>query len=197
MKKFLNYSLLIILTITSLCCNEANEPQPVSSATALTDIHNAGMENLVSMTDPHPIKDRMPTAYDFKWEFAQTVVLKYNKSLTLKSPFAQADYPAGDVSWRTDGGCYDALYPTNVGFANLGIVDIKSVSIDNLKAATLNNYSISSAPAGSAFWPNYLPIGTIVACKTKDGRYVLLEVKYVATNHSIELSIYNGVYTLK
>lgn len=107
------------------------------------------------------------------------------------------DYPVGDIIWRTDGGCYDALYPTNVGFANLRIVDIKSVSIDNLKAATFNNYSINSAPAGSAFWPNYLPVKTVVACKTKDGIYVLLEVKYVATNYLIELSIYNGVYTAK
>jgi len=79
--------LLAILTLTTLCCNETSEPQPVSPATALTTVHNAAVETPGSIVDPHSAKDRMPTAYDFNWVFAQTVVLKYNKSLTLKSLF--------------------------------------------------------------------------------------------------------------
>ena len=196
MKNSLNYPLFIALTFGLFCCNKPEEPKPLLPEQIPTMAGmRSGAEISSDVQDTSSFRSQVNTGY--KWHFVKTVQLQLNNSLTLKSPYTQAAYPAGDISWRTDGGCYSALSPTkNVSFVSLGFVDIAAVTLQTVKALNFKPYQIAAAPEGSQTWTNYLPVNTVIACKTATGRYFLLEVKFVGIWSHIELDIYQGLYTI-
>ena len=191
MKNLFNATLFILLSSTLFSCNKTEEPQPQNDPKMAT---MAGFRTGAEVQDNGSARVRQTPGYF--WKPVKSTSLKLNNSLTLKSPFDQAPFPAGDFSWGTDGGCYSALKPKNVTFYNLGIVNVNDVSLEYLKTLTFNQYQISAAPVGSQSWTNYLPVKTIIACKTAAGKYFLLEVKQVVMFSAIDLDIYQGLYLL-
>lgn len=194
MKNLIISALFISLSFTIFSCNENTDPQPVMPAQTANMANVSFTETPIAMIDPGHLPNRVPPT--FNWDLVNTTKLGYDKSMKLTSPFTVAAYPAGDIGWTTDGGCYSALLPTTVTFSSLGIVNIKDVTIDNLKVLTFKGYQISAAPNGSYSWINYLPVGTIVACRTASGKYYLLQVKNIAVPGWIELNIYHGLYSI-
>lgn len=193
MKNLIISALVISLSFTIFSCNENTDPQPVSPTQTASMANVSFKETPIAMIDPGHLPNRVPPT--FNWGLVNTTKLTLNKSMKLTSPFTVAAYPAGDIGWKDDGGCYSALYPTTVTFSNLGIVDIKGITLDYLKTLTYKPYMISAAPKGSVFWTNYLPETTIVACKTTLGNFYLLEVKAIAVPGWIELNVYHGLYS--
>ena len=80
-----------------------------------------------------------------------------------------------------------------VSFANLNIVDISSISQASLKNLPFNKVPVANAPAGSAFWTNYMPVKTIIACKTAAGKYYLLEI---AADNPLKVNIYHWNFVI-
>lgn len=193
MKNLIISALFISLSFTIFSCNENTDPQPVSAASS-AKMAGAAFTETTAMIDPGHLPNRVPPT--FNWGLVNTTKLQLNQSMKLTSPFTVSSYPAGDIGWKDDGGCYSALYPTTVTFSSLGKVDLKGVTLDYLNTLTYKSFMISAAPKGSVFWTNYLPAGTIVACKTAVGKFYLLEVKDLAVPGWIELNIYHGLYSI-
>ncbi|MEO6686430.1 MAG: hypothetical protein ABIN24_10705 [Dyadobacter sp.] len=194
MKNLIINALFISLSFTIFSCNESTDPQPVTplQTAAMTNVNFT--ETPIAMIDPGHLPNRAPST--FNWSLVNTTKLLYGKSMKLTSPFTVAEYPAGDIGWQSDGGCYSALFPTTVTFSSLGIVNVKDITIDNLKVLTFKAYQINAAPDGSYSWTNYLPVGTVVACKTAAGKYYLLQVKTIGVPGWIELNVYHGLYSV-
>ncbi|TKT92307.1 hypothetical protein [Dyadobacter frigoris] len=196
MKNLIIRALFISLSFTTFSCNENADPEPVTptQTAKMGDVSFTDEKTPISMIDPGHLPNRAPST--FNWGLVNTTKLGLDKSMKLTSPFTVAAYPAGDIGWKSDGGCYSALFPTTVTFSNLGIANIKDITIENLKILTFKSYQINAAPDGSYSWTNYLPVGTIVACKTAAGKYYLLEVKDIAVPGWIELNVYHGLYSI-
>ncbi|MCF0056283.1 hypothetical protein [Dyadobacter sp. CY356] len=194
MKNLIINALFISLLFTICSCNENTDPQPSTQTQTAKMAHVSFTETTSAMIDPGHLPNRVPPA--FNWDLVNTTKLGFDKSMKLTSPFTVAAYPAGDIGWQSDGGCYSALFPTTVSFKSLGIVSIKNITIEDLNNLTFNAYQINAAPNGSYSWTNYLPVGTIVACKTAKRKYYLLEVKSIGVPGFIELNVYHGLYSL-
>lgn len=193
MKNLIISAMFVSLSLTIFSCNESTDPQPVTPIQTANMAIVSFMETPTAMIDPGHLPNRVPPA--FNWGLVNTTKLGFDKSMKLTSPFTVAAYPAGDIGWTTDGGCYSALLPTTVTFSSLGIVNIKDITIDELKVLTFNAYQINAAPNGSYSWTNYLPVGTVVACKTATGKFYLLQVKTIGVPGWIELNVYHGLYS--
>ncbi|WP_159471524.1 hypothetical protein [Dyadobacter sp. 3J3] len=194
MKNSIINALFISFSFTIVSCNQNSDPQPVAPIQTSQMANVSFTETPVAMIDPGHLPNRVPPA--FNWGLVNTTKLGFDKSMKLTSPFTVAAYPAGDIGWKSDGGCYSALFPTTVTFSSLGIVNIKNITIDDLKVLTFNQYQINAAPTGSYSWTNHLPVGTVVACKTATGKYYLLEVKSIGVPGWIELNVYHGLYSI-
>jgi len=128
----------------------------------------------------------------FHWMLVKTIVIKNNQSQSLKSPFPVGEHQNFDISLEIHDNCCSELIPLKVSFLNLGNIDIKSISNHYLKSQAFNKNKIYTGPPTGDFWPNQLYAGTVIACKTADGKFSLLKIKNVKFKQSIEVEIYQG-----
>ncbi|MCE7066940.1 hypothetical protein [Dyadobacter sp. CY326] len=184
MKNLIKRIALLGISCTLFNCSNTEEIQPGSgsgaaqqvqlSADGQTQEAAAGLNGLIPVNQ---------TA----WRVAKTLTLEQGKGFNLISPFAITSEFGGDISWGSYG-CYAALKPVKVSFHNLKIVDVSSITPLYLKTLPFNQTPIANAPEGSASWVNYMPAKTIVACKTANGKYYLVEV---LSDNPLKVNIYH------
>ncbi|SDG18362.1 hypothetical protein SAMN04487996_11614 [Dyadobacter soli] len=190
MKNLLKSIAMLSLSMTLFNCNNDQEPLPGGGALA-------GEQAYGSANDRHSalvgggIVSHLPTQAN-AWRLTQTLTVPYEKGFNLLSPYAITAAGAGDISWGSYG-CYSALKPVKVAFHNLGIVEIHTITPASLAALPFTQGAIANAPAGSAFWTNYMPAKTIIACKTPAGKYYLIEV---LGDDPLKVNIYHSVRVL-
>ncbi|MCF0041272.1 hypothetical protein [Dyadobacter fanqingshengii] len=189
MKNIIKSIALLGLTFTLFNCSNSNDPAPSgnsqliqknAAANTLTEESYAGNTGQGTMGQGS-INSR------YAWKLAKTLDVPTGKGFNLTSPFAITSETTGDIAWD-EYGCYYALKPLKVSFSNLKIVDISSITQASLKNLPFNQVPIANAPAGSAFWTNYMPVKTVIACKTATGKYYLLEV---AADNPLKVNIYH------
>lgn len=166
-----------LLSIFFFCCERPSEPTPQSGSgtRSMAESSTAGVSAAMQVGGTTP--KRNPPSTSTEWRYVYTATLPMYKGLKLTSPFAIVGEHEGDISWGADGGCYYAINTETMPYATVGIADVKSLTPAYLN--TLQFYSKggpSWAPAGSAFWTNHMPIGTIIAYKTPIGKFILIKV---------------------
>jgi hypothetical protein len=184
MKKVI--SLLAFFTVTGFLfnCSNPQEPTPAGSS-GTTELKNAQPDAATLTASGSGII----APYQSAFRLMKTLTMAQGKGFNLLSPFAITAENAGDIGWGSYG-CYAALKPVKVSFHNLKIVDIASITPAYLATLPFNQVPIANAPAGSAFWTNYMPAKTIIACKTVTGKYYLVEV---LADNPLEVNIYHPV----
>ncbi|SKB80516.1 hypothetical protein [Dyadobacter psychrophilus] len=189
MKNIIKSIALLSLSFTLFNCNNSNEPTPYgasqtsqNSAAANTPTAEAFAGNPGQGTmGQGSINSR------YAWRLAKTLDVPTGKGFNLTSPFAITSETTGDIAWD-EYGCYYALKPLKVSFSNLKFADISSITQASFKNLPFNQVPIANAPAGSAFWTNYMPVKTVIACKTSAGKYYLLEI---AADNPLKVNIYH------
>jgi hypothetical protein len=193
MKNLFASTAFILLSLSLFCCNNSNDPQPKDTGSQIPTM--AGYESAPVTTAAkigNPVTDHPPITMKFAWKLVKTAVVPLYKGLNLTAPFAIVDQEAaGDISWGSDGGCYNAIKCQKLGGENLKIVDVNTVLPDYLKTLPFKKIQAAWAPLGSTFWTNYMPNGTVLAYKTNLGKYVLVVVK---TSSPLTLDIYHESY---
>ncbi|MCF0074934.1 hypothetical protein LZD49_30900 [Dyadobacter sp. CY261] len=180
MKNLFVSAAFILFSLSMFSCENSNEPLPYSgSGTKNAVDYQSTPATTNAMQVGNPITNKAPLPNGFEWKMMKTVTVPLNKGLNLSSPFSIVNEDAGDISWGSDGGCYQAIKCWKVGQVNLKIVDVKTVSPDYLKTLTFVKGQVSHAPAGSYSWTDYMPVGTVIAYKTSLGKYQLVVVKHV------------------
>ncbi|GGM96979.1 hypothetical protein GCM10010967_33490 [Dyadobacter beijingensis] len=187
MKNLLKSISVLALSVILLNCNNADEPVPAENGYASEQAYASA--NAREASSGATIQ--LPTKAS-AWRVAQTLTVPQEKGFNLLSPFAITAAGEGDISWGAYG-CYSALKPVKVAFSNLGIVDISTVTPASLGALQFNQYPIANAPEGSAFWTNYMPAKTVIACKTPAGKHYLVEV---LGDNPLKVNIYHAVRLL-
>ncbi|WP_026628960.1 hypothetical protein [Dyadobacter alkalitolerans] len=189
MKNILKTIALFSLSFTLLNCNNYNEPMPsnASERTSMNADANAKLGGGNLGDSESGTMGQGSISSRFAWKLAKTLDVPTSKGFNLTAPFAITSETTGDIAWD-EYGCYYALKPLKVSFANLKIVDISTVNYSTLKNLPFNFNPIANAPAGSAFWTNYMPVKTVIACKTSAGKYYLLEV---AADNPLKVNIYH------
>jgi len=190
MKIFLFSTSFISLILAIFYCNSTLDPKQVS----ISDLISG--DNLTQESPRESMLSLNPANQQFTWQPLKIVVIPLGKSLNLNGP-ATLDN-TGDISWVAIEGNYPALKPTKVQFYKLGIVDISSITTKYLSTLDFNSDAILSSPVPTLSHPNNLPVNTVIACKTADGKYYLLEVARVNWGMSwgVQLSVYQGQYAL-
>ena len=190
MKNLFKNFLAIALSFTLFCCNDNTAPQPLPQPATIDISDNSNSR----MVDPNQYPDRIPVPGKY-WQLVNTSKIYINQSLKLTAPYTLAPAPAGDISWAS-GGCYNSLFGLTVKFVPLGIVDVNSITLSYLKTLTFTVNVISAAPLWSTSWPNNLPAGTLIACKTAAGKYYVIKAKDVDVFSYVEMEIYHGASLL-
>lgn len=181
MKNLITGTVFVLLSACFFSCNNSDDPQPQpgSGKETVAGLNDASVPVTAGVLGGGQTTDRKPITTKFEWKLMKTATIPMNKGLNLSSPFAITNEDAGDISWGSDGGCYQAIKSWKVTNANLKIVDVNTVTIDYLKTLSFVKGQINYAPAGSQSWTNYMPIGTVIAYKTSLGKYRLVVVKGV------------------
>ncbi|TLV00305.1 hypothetical protein [Dyadobacter luticola] len=167
----------LFLSFTLFCCNDANNPQPVSAqgAQVMSEAQSGPLTSAMQVSNP--ITDRPRPGSKFEWQLATTATLPYLKGMKLTAPFAIVEEAQGDISWGNYVGCYTELKAWTMPFAELGIVDVKTITPESLKTLTYYLGTVSTAPANSTFWKNELPNGAVLAYKDAKGKMTLVRIK--------------------
>ncbi|MCF0050674.1 hypothetical protein LXM25_11430 [Dyadobacter sp. LJ53] len=177
MKNFILTAAYVILSFFLFCCNEP-DPQPSSAQGAEYMAEAQSVPVTAAMQiGGDPTTDRPPLRSKFEWKLMTTATLPYKKGLKLTAPFAVVNEDAGDISWGRYYGCYDELKALTMPFAELGVVDVKTVTTESLKTKTYYKSWISTAPANSTFWENEMPDGAVLAFKDSKGKFALVKIK--------------------
>ena len=184
---------LAFFSVSLFCCEQPNDPQPepTTGMRTMAGYEAAPVSNVAGMQVTNTTPDRPPVSFKFEWKLMKTATVPYNKGLNLSAPFAIVDENAGDISWGSDGGCYQAIRSWKVTRAILKIVDVKTITPAYLKTLTFTTGMVAHAPAGSYSWTDYMPIGTVIAYKTSTGANRLVVVKSV---FPLILDIYHEHY---
>ncbi|MCF0050528.1 hypothetical protein MUK70_05810 [Dyadobacter chenwenxiniae] len=194
MKNIIKSIALLALSFTLFNCSNSNEPTPsgASQTVQKNAAANTPVEEGFSGNTGQGTMGQGPITSRYAWKLAKTLDVPTGKGFNLTSPFAITSETTGDIAWD-EYGCYYALKPLKVSFSNLKIVDVSSITPASLKNLPFNLVPIANAPAGSAFWTNYMPVKTVIACKTSTGKYYLLEV---AADNPLKVNIYHWVMTI-
>jgi len=167
----------IILSASLICCNEANpEPQSAGQQEYSTEASSVPVTAAMQIGGD-PTTDRPPLRTKFEWKFMTTTTLPYKKGLRLTAPFAIVNETVGDISWGNYVGCYTELKGWTMPFAELGVVDVATVTPEFLKTQKYLKGCVSTAPENSTFWENELPDGAVLAYKNSQGKNTLVVVK--------------------
>jgi hypothetical protein len=185
MKKVIGVLALFTATGFLFNCSNPQEPTPAGSS-GTTALQNA-QSDAATLTASGLSGKIAP--YQSAFRLMKTLTMAQGKGFNLLSPFAITAENAGDIGWGAYG-CYAALKPVKVSFHNLEIVDVASITPAYLATLPFNQVPIANAPAGSAFWTNYMPAKTIIACKTATGKYYLVEV---LADNPLAVNIYHPV----
>jgi len=188
MKIFLFSTTFISLIFAIFYCNNALDPHQISISDFISN--NESSRDL-------PLENSLTRSSDnrhFTWQPVKTAVIPLGKSLNLDGSASSAN--SGDISWTADKGTFAALKPMKVRFYKLGPVDMENVTTRYLNTLNFDSNSISAAPVSSPSNPNDLPVNTVIACKTPDGKYYLLEIAKVnwGMYWDVQLSVYQGTY---
>ncbi|MCF0069480.1 hypothetical protein LZD49_03295 [Dyadobacter sp. CY261] len=189
MKNFFRSIAVLGLSFTLFNCSNTEEPLPAENPYASEVV--GGQANAREGSSNGGSVIQSPTKFT-AWRLAKTLTVQQEKGFNLISPFAITAAGAGDIGWGAYG-CYSALKPVKVSFHNLGIVDVASLKPSSLDALPFNQAPIANAPEGSAFWTNYMPAKTIIACKTPAGKHYLVEV---LSDNPLQVNIYHAVRLL-
>ena len=192
MKNFITTFTLISLSSLLFYCTHSLTPPTLSTAEFLAGNNSAQVTEVNSVRS-----ENNPTTANFSWEPVKAAVIPFDKGLKLSAPYTLVDAQAGDVTWVTGNG-YAALNPSNVKFYNLGSASIKSITFQQLDTLDFNSNSIPASPVSSVLHPNRLPSNTIIACKTREGNYFLLEITKVSWGSywNVQFSVYQAVYEI-
>ncbi|SEI52999.1 hypothetical protein SAMN05216327_102257 [Dyadobacter sp. SG02] len=173
---------IALLGISSLLFNCSNEePLPDNGVNAAQTENQANLRT-ASLADGNLIQPLNQSA----WRLLKTLSVPVDKGFNVTYPFDITDKGLGDINWATSV-CYPELKPVKVSFHNLGIVDIATTTPLAVSKLAFNKGIIGWAPAGSASWTNYMPVKTIIACKTATGKYYLLEI---VVDNPLKINIY-------
>lgn len=172
MKNFIQSFALLTIACTLFNCSNPVEPTP-SAGAGSSRYQSMQAEVVPTSTESDVISKFSVDKSVFR--LVKTLTMPQGKGFNLLSPFAITTESGGDIGWGSYG-CYAALKPVKVSFHNLQIVDVASITPAYLNTLPFNQFPIANAPAGSAFWTNYMPAKTIIACKTSTGKYYLIEV---------------------
>ncbi|TLV00431.1 hypothetical protein [Dyadobacter luticola] len=185
MKSIFQSVALLTISVFLFNCSNTNEPVPSANSQTAAVVNSDELSNAKMGVNMVPIKQEV-------FRLVQTLTMPQGKGFNLTSPFAITSESGGDIGWGAYG-CYAALKPVKVSFSNLKIVDIASVTPTLLSTLPFNQSPIANAPAGSAFWTNYMPVKTVIACKTAAGKYYLIEV---LGDNPLKVNIYHPVRPL-
>jgi hypothetical protein len=184
MRNLLASSVILLLSLSIFSCEKPNDLTPdggPSSATAGYESMPNDATTVTMQVDGTTPKRKEPIPH-FNWKYVYTATVPLLKGLKLTSPFSIVDEHAGDISWGVGSNCYYAINTESMHFAIAGIKDVSTLTKEYL--STLKYYikgGANWAPAGSAFWTNYIPVGTVLVYKTPGGKYILVQVKSTDT----------------
>ncbi|MEO6286859.1 MAG: hypothetical protein ABIN80_05315 [Dyadobacter sp.] len=194
MKNLFANAVFTLSTLFLFSCNNSNDPTPNGGSGTENAVAQAGVSTITSKVE-NPIINKQPIPENFEWKLMTSVQLPMNKGLNLSAPFDIVNETAGDISWGSDGGCYQALRCWKVTRAILGIVDFKSVTPGTLKALPFVKGQIAwapgAAPGYTPTWPNYMPVGTVIAYKTSLNKFRIVVVKSISP---LVLDVYHENY---
>ena len=178
MKNLITGIAFVILSIFLICCENANDPAPLSGSLTRNMAEQTSSPVVpTAMQVGGTTPKRNPPSTHTEWKYVHTATLPMYQGLKLTSPFAIVGEHEGDISWGRDNGCYYAINTETMPYAVAGIAAIESLTSAYLN--TLKFYSKggpSWAPAGSTFWTNEMPVGTVIAYKTPTGKFFLVKV---------------------
>ncbi|MCF0065843.1 hypothetical protein MUK70_03670 [Dyadobacter chenwenxiniae] len=190
MKNVLISTAMLLLSLSIFSCEKPNELTPDGGAISAVDAYqSAPNEATTAMQVGGTTPKRKPPISTSSWKYVHTATVPFLKGLKLTSPFSIVDEHAGDISWGSGFGCYNAINTESMHYANAGIQDVSTLTKEYLD--TLKFYikgGASWAPAGSTFWTNHIPVGTVLVYKTPGGKYILVQVKNTDT---LVLDIYH------
>lgn len=184
MKTLLKSLALLGISFMLFNCNN-EEPLPDGNVSASQGENVPANLRTASLIDGNTIAQPNMTG----WRLAKTLSVPLEKGFNISSPYAITEEGLGDISWGTSV-CYPELKPVKVAFHNLGIVDISGITPLAVSKLAFNKYIIANAPSGSESWVNYMPAKTIIATKTPEGRYNLIEV---VVDNPLKVNIYSTV----
>ena len=192
MKNFITTFTLISLSSLFFYCTHSLTPQTVSTAEFL-----AGNSSAQAAKIKPVVSSKKSTVNHFSWEPVKAAVIPFDKGIKLNAPFTLVEAQKGDITWVAGNG-YAALNPLNVKFYSLGSININKVTLKQLDSLDFNANSIAASPVSSVLHPNRLPPNTIIACKTREGNYFLLEITKVGWGSywNVQFSVYQAVYEL-
>lgn len=185
MKKTFEFFVLFAIAGFLFNCSNPQDPTPVGSS-GTTGLANAQSD--AAAFAGGGLSGKI-APYQSAFRLVKTLTTSQGTGFNLLSPFAITAENGGDIGWGAYG-CYAALKPVKVSFHNLQIVDVASITPAYLATLPFNQVPIANAPAGSAFWTNYMPAKTIIACKTAAGKYYLVEV---LGDNPLAVNIYHPV----
>lgn len=190
MKNVLTSTAMLSLSLFILSCEKPNDLTPDGGAMpTMAGYAATPNESTAAMQVDGRTPKQIPPFLTVTWKYVHTATVPLLKGLKLTSPFSIVDEHAGDISWGVGSNCYYAINTESMHFAIAGIQDVSKLTKEYL--ATLKFYTgggANWAPAGSAFWTNYIPVGTVLAYKTPGGKYILVQVKSTDT---LVLDIYH------
>jgi hypothetical protein len=184
MKSLLKSIPIAALSLALLNCSQPDAPLPSGASGS-----SSGSIEAVNVSQPHSQAVVLINPNKSDWRLMATLTLPLQKGFNLSAPFAVTTEEAGDIGWGSYY-CYAALKPNKVTFSNLKLVAVNKVKVSDLGNASFSKLPIANAPAGSTVWTNYMPAGTVIACKKENGSYALLEV---LSDNPLKVNVYHTV----
>lgn len=186
MKNLLKSFLAIALTFTLFCCNNQDNPQPVSDMPDIVQDANAKKE------DPDSGDKDKEVHYDISWHTVQYGVIRTGEGVNLEEPYTIGNFRGVDFIWKTFPDGRSALVPLSVTFLNTHQTDFKPINRKYLETHTFTADNLYGEDVNLGLAGDLFPFNMVVVRDAKGGYFMIRTIK-MQQGRSIEVYIYQAV----